>query len=298
MGHHVPAPTWEGCRAALSALLLCSSVPGDCRSSDWALVLLAVVLLALVLLAGLWVWGLFFVSRCVGPDPRTRFSAGISLHVLGLRISASEASRRRPPLVVNGVMVQMLGNCGSLGATILGGEIACLFRQPSPSGPADSFRTRDGCVVGSVRVGLVLYFQTGATLRRQSLRAVAAAVHAVAASCRGTSQQNIAFQMFLQLLTTRRHASRAVGAAVSQGNSLPWTCGFSSKVTSALPVHRGFVVDVGASRIARSRWRLFSIARSVTPSLYVIRQIAVLSKSLSRWQYHLRVAGATTSRSS
>ena len=52
-------------------------------------------------------------------------------------------------------------------------------------------------------------------------RAVAAAVtifHVAAATsawCRGTSQQNIAFQVFLQLPTSRRHVSRAVGAGVS-----------------------------------------------------------------------------------
>ena len=68
---------------------------------------------------------------------------------------------------------------------------------------------------------LVLYSQTGATLRRHFLRAVAAAVFyfhvaaATSASCRGTSQQNIAFQMFLQLQTLRRHVSRPVAAGVS-----------------------------------------------------------------------------------
>ena len=35
------------------------------------------------------------------------------------------------------------------------------------------------------------------------------------ALCRGTSQQNIAFQMFLQLQTLRRHVSRPVAAGVS-----------------------------------------------------------------------------------
>ena len=57
-------------------------------------------------------------------------------------------------------------------------------------------------------------------VRRHFLRAVAAAVfyiHAAAAtsaSCRGTSQQNIAFQMFLQIQTLRRHVSRLVAAGV------------------------------------------------------------------------------------
>ena len=54
-GHHIPAPMWEGCRATLFSLRSCSAVPaGGCRSSGWALVLLAVGLLALVFLAGLW----------------------------------------------------------------------------------------------------------------------------------------------------------------------------------------------------------------------------------------------------
>ena len=58
------------------------------------------------------------------------------------------------------------------------------------------------------------------TLRRHFLRAVAAAVFhvhvaaAISASCRGTSQQNIAFQMFLQLPTLRRYVSRPFAAGV------------------------------------------------------------------------------------
>ena len=55
-GHHFPAPMWEGCRATLQTLMSRSAKPaGGCRSSGWALVLLAVALLALVLFAGLWV---------------------------------------------------------------------------------------------------------------------------------------------------------------------------------------------------------------------------------------------------
>ena len=59
------------------------------------------------------------------------------------------------------------------------------------------------------------------TLRRHFLRAVAAAVlfvlvaAATSASCRGTSQQSIAFQMFLQLQTLRRLLPRPVAAGVS-----------------------------------------------------------------------------------
>ena len=57
------------------------------------------------------------------------------------------------------------------------------------------------------------------TFRGHSLRAVAAAVFvhiaaATSALCRGTSQQNIAFQMFLQLQTLWRLLSRHVAADV------------------------------------------------------------------------------------
>ena len=59
------------------------------------------------------------------------------------------------------------------------------------------------------------------TFRGHFLRAVAAAVSsstiaaATSALCRGTSQQNIAFQMFLQLQTLWRLVSRHVAAGVS-----------------------------------------------------------------------------------
>ena len=78
---------------------------------------------------------------------------------------------------------------------------------------------RDGCF-GRCTSSRVLYSQTGATLRRHFLRAVAAAVFyihvtaASSASCCGASQQNIAFQMFLQIQTLRRHVSRPVAAGV------------------------------------------------------------------------------------
>ena len=93
-GHHIPAPTWEGCRATLSVFLSCSALPaGGCRSSGWALVLLAVALLALVLFARLWVWGFFFVSLRVGPDPRTGFlPQGFPLDVLGLWLPARQTA--------------------------------------------------------------------------------------------------------------------------------------------------------------------------------------------------------------
>ena len=68
---------------------------------------------------------------------------------------------------------------------------------------------------------LGLRFAPPETSRRQFSRAVAAAVFlvhvaaATSASCRGTSQQNIPLQMFLQLQTLRRHVSRPVAAGVS-----------------------------------------------------------------------------------
>ena len=102
----------------------------------------------------------------------------------------------------------------------------------------------------SVAPGVLgLRFALPEALRRHFLHAVAAAVffvHVAAATsawCRGTSQRCIAFQMFLQLQTLRRHVSRLVAAGVSQGISLPWTCGFSSMVTSALLVFRNSIVN-------------------------------------------------------
>ena len=74
-------------------------------------------------------------------------------------------------------------------------------------------------VVFSLTV-LGLRFLLPETLRRYFLRAVAAAAFfvlvaaATSASCRGTSQQNIALQMFLQLQTLRRPLSRPVAAGV------------------------------------------------------------------------------------
>ena len=72
---------------------------------------------------------------------------------------------------------------------------------------------------GSLTV-LGFRFDLPETLRRHFLRAVAAAAFlvlvaaATSASCRGISQQNIAFQMFLQLQALRRPLSRPVAAAL------------------------------------------------------------------------------------
>ena len=88
-----------------------------------------------------------------------------------------------------------------------------------PTGPEH----RDESCSRQCRRWLILYFQTRATLRGYSVRAVVHVVAATSAWCRGTSQRNIAFQMFLRLRTLRRPASRPVAVGVSQSNSLPWT---------------------------------------------------------------------------
>ena len=71
-GHHVPAPTWEGCRATLQTLLLRLVMPvGGCRSSGWALVLLAFVFLFSWRWCSSLVWGLrVFFFRACGPPGR------------------------------------------------------------------------------------------------------------------------------------------------------------------------------------------------------------------------------------
>ena len=147
-GHHIPAPLWEGCRATIQKLLSCLSVPaGGCRSSGWALVVLAVVLLALVLFAGLWVWGFFLVLLCEGADPRTAdprigFLPQVSPSLFwDFWLPPSEASRVGGHLVVGVVMGQMVGDRRSPSATMLGGEFVFLLRQPSDPGHADRFHT-------------------------------------------------------------------------------------------------------------------------------------------------------------
>ena len=138
---------------------------------------------------------------------------------------------------------------------------------------------RDGsfflCIVTGASVccgrctsSLVLYSQMGATLRRHFLRAVAAAVFyvhvaaATSAPCRGTSQQNIAFQIFLQLQTLRRHVSRPVAAGVylslKDVAASQYVCSrsadnlssyvFPSGVIFLLRVSGGAMVDVDSSK--------------------------------------------------
>ena len=99
-----------------------------------------------------------------------------------------------------------------------------LHQKLRVGGPPTGSLHRDGsfflCIVTGASVCCERCTSSLATLRRLVLRAVAAAVFfvlvaaATSASCRGTSQQNIAFQMFLQLQTLRRHVSRLVAAGV------------------------------------------------------------------------------------
>ena len=131
---------------------------------------------------------------------------------------------------------------------------------------------------GRCTSSLVLYSQTGATLRRHYLRAVAAAVFyvhvaaATSASCRGTSQQNIAFQMCLQIQTLRRHVSRLVAAGVyfslTDVAASQYVCSrgadnlssislrfLPSGVTSALRVTDGPTVIVECIMVVQFGWR-------------------------------------------
>ena len=86
-----------------------------------------------------------------------------------------------------------------------------LHQKLRVGGPPTGSVHRDGsfflCIVTGASVCCEWCTCSLATLRRHFLRAVAAAVFyvhvaaATSASCRGTSQQNITFQMFLQLQT-------------------------------------------------------------------------------------------------
>ena len=124
---------------------------------------------------------------------------------------------RFPSGVVTG---QLVGDRRSPGATILGARL----RTPSANhrllGPPTGPEVCDGSFCGQCTRWQVQYSQTGATLRRHFSRAVAAAstfvsvVAATSAWCRGTSQQNIASQVFPLLPTLRRHVSRPVAAGV------------------------------------------------------------------------------------
>ena len=141
----------------------------------------------------------------------------------------------------------------------------------------------------------------------------------VSACCCGTGQLNIAFQMFLQLQTLRRHVSRPVAAGVSLSLSghrgvlrLPSCeqqfveCDTRGCVTKSYLIHlrthdqfarfpwaRGFllrkclplsvlpVVQCSLStalRVGQFRRRLFSVARRVTPNLFVDKGDSLTSR--------------------
>ena len=117
------------------------------------------------------------------------------------------------------VMDQMVGDRRPPGASILGVEVVYVLRQPSLTGPPTGPEHSDASWCGQCTRWQVVYIQTGSFSRVcsgtsvRSARDVAASfltrccgsrifVHVAAvtlASCRGTSQLNIASQMFLQL---------------------------------------------------------------------------------------------------
>ena len=105
-GHHVPAPTWEGCRATLQTLLLRLLLPvGGCRLSGWALVLLAFVFLfflALVLLAGLGLRVFFF--RACGPPGRLSQRQLLGVDRNGVFTEAARYIYHLSRVWVNGVL--------------------------------------------------------------------------------------------------------------------------------------------------------------------------------------------------
>ena len=159
-----------------------------------------------------------------------------------------------------------------------------LHQKLRVGGPPTGSVHRDGsfllCIVTGALVCCGRCTCSLSTLRRHFLRAVAAAVFyvhvaaATSASCRGTSQQNIAFQMFLQLQTLRRHVSRPVAAGVSLSlkdvAASQYVCSrgadnlssislwfSSSGVTFALRVVDGSMVIVECIMVAHFGWTRF-----------------------------------------
>ena len=111
---------------------------------------------------------------------------------------------------------------------------------------------RDGCEVAASDLTVLLVHVAAAT----------------SASCRDTSQQNIAFQMFLQFQTLRRRLFRGGRIRFS------WTRRFLLR--KRLPLSVLPVVLSTALRVAQLRWRRFSMAQRVTPNSFAwTRSIAV-----------------------
>ena len=204
-GHHIPAPTWEGCRATLSVLLSCSAVPGGgCRSS-WRLCS--------------WRWcfslacgfGVSFRFLLRGRRPEDRFSSAGTPSMF-YRVGGPLGCERRdgsdgwrspvprgdntgrrdcvhpPPTIASQARRQVLKVVTDLRWTVYGMADPVL---PDGCDVAASFLTR-------CRGSRIFVYVAAAT----------------SASCRGTSQQDISFQMSLQLQTLRRHLSRLVAAGV------------------------------------------------------------------------------------
>ena len=192
-----------------------SALPaGGCRSSGWALVLLAVALLALVFLLACG----FGVSFSWAPTQRPVFFRKYPPDGLGLWLPATEASRvggthgrvRRDGSDGWRSLVPRGDNTGERVQVPHLPTIVCLSRRLVPNFVMDSL-SRLFWDFGSLyqgRCGVILACCRGS----RNFVQVAAAT---SAACRGTSQQNAVFQMFLQLQKLRRHASRAVEAAVS-----------------------------------------------------------------------------------
>ena len=229
-GHHFPVPSWEGCRATLYFLMSRSALPaGGCRLSGWRWCFW---------LLRSWRWCFLLACGFVflwAPTQRPVFFRRYPFDVLGLWLPATEASRVGGPLVVSVMTDQMVGDRRSPGATMLGVEVVCFLRQPSLPGPLTGPEPSDASWCGRCTSWQVDYIQTGSFSRAcsgtsvRSTRGVAASflaccrgsrnfvqvAAATSALCRGRSQQNITFQMFLQLQTLRRHVSRPVAAVDS-----------------------------------------------------------------------------------
>ena len=143
---------------------------GGCRSSGWAMVLLAFVLLALVLLAGLWVWGFFSVSLCEGA-PGPFFLCRYRPRCSGTLVPCIRSRESAGLLVVCVVTDQMVGARRSLGRQNWGARLCTPSANHRLLGPPTGSEVRDGSCCGLCTRRLALYLQTGATLRRHFLRA-------------------------------------------------------------------------------------------------------------------------------
>ena len=156
----------------LSFLTRLAGPAGGCRSSGWALVLLARLSLALV--------GGVVVSFVSISEDR-HFSRSLPLSS-GTSVPCTRSPESAGHFVENSVMDQTVGSRRSPRATILGGEYKYLIFQPSSACPADWFRSSRRTVC----------FLRGALLRQPlpsstSLRRRLATSSSATASCRSIS---------------------------------------------------------------------------------------------------------------